>query len=614
MRLLGTTMAVVLVLGSAGGVDGPIRAKGPAPIDPQPSSAPTRVASSSLPNILLIVADDQTAATFSPKIMPTVFADLVDKGVRFARGYVETPACCPSRSQILTGLYGTHNGVGGNTDLLQRPTIVQALHDMGYRTSLAGKYLNGQSCNPIPEFDQWVCGSTPPASGYSLVDPDLDVDGTVQHFTGYSPDIEAEFTAGFIADTPPDQPFFAMFTPTTPHLPADDTRCNDLNLPPLRPPSYDEDTEATGKPAYLWRGPFTATEIADTDARYLTMARASRCLDDAVATVLDSLGAREQDTIVFYLSDNGFLYGQHRWKAKAAPYEEAVRMPFLIRYPALVPETEAFKTNALVENVDIASTIADLVGIPWGADGTSLVPLLTKQQTSVRSELLLEWCETGEPVCAVDQGNLPIVPSYFAVVDSTWKYVEYETGEKELYDLAQDRYELTNQAGDPQYAGTESSMAAKLASLKQAPPPDTTIVTGPRSPVPEGQFTYFSQSRFATAECRLDVGPNLGTWEGCGNQAATYAGLSAGDYVFNVRETDEFGVTDPTPASWPFAIADATEPIVSSRPLAATTAGAPGRAALAWPRSHRVPRPRLERLPSLPRSPTKARQDGSRRS
>src|SRR4051812_5692149 len=115
------------------------------------ATVPTR------PNILLIVSDDQSWATFDRALMPNVFRELVDQGVLFTRGYVDTSLCCPSRSQILTGLYGHHTGVDENAVPLLRPTVVQTLHDLGYRTMLAGKYLNSWPCNPRPEFDSWLC-------------------------------------------------------------------------------------------------------------------------------------------------------------------------------------------------------------------------------------------------------------------------------------------------------------------------------------------------------------------------------------------------------------------------------------------------------------------------
>ena len=79
----------------------------------------------------------------------------------FKRAYVNTSLCCPSRAQIITGLYEHHTGVDTNAVPLERPTIVEALHDIGYRTMLAGKYLNSWACTPRPEFDRWACVGTP---------------------------------------------------------------------------------------------------------------------------------------------------------------------------------------------------------------------------------------------------------------------------------------------------------------------------------------------------------------------------------------------------------------------------------------------------------------------
>src|SRR6266496_4100895 len=145
-------------------------------IRPEVNAAPA----ATKPNILVIVSDDQTWSTFSPDLNPSVYAQLVDKGVLFNRAYDVSPECCPSRSEILTGLYETHTGVDGNRIPLTRPTLVQKLHDTGYHTILSGKYLNSWPCTPRPEFDQWVCSD----ENSTLVDPTLNVNGTITHFTG----------------------------------------------------------------------------------------------------------------------------------------------------------------------------------------------------------------------------------------------------------------------------------------------------------------------------------------------------------------------------------------------------------------------------------------------
>ncbi len=441
---------------------------------------------------------------------------------------------------------------------------------------MAGKYLNSARCDPRPEFDQFVCQAAPPAPGYSLVDPLLDVNGTVQRLTGYAPDIEAQFTADFIADTPADQPFFAMFTPTTPHHPADDPRCQSEPVSPYRPPSYDEDTQGTGKPQYMQRGPLTPQEVADFDSVHERMTQATRCLDMAVGALLSSLGDREQDTLVIYLSDNGYLYGEHRRSGKQVPYEESVRVPFVVRFPALLPEAEPFTSDALVQNVDIAPTIADLVDMHWGADGLSFAPLLTGEASSIRDAARIEHCEAIFFPCEPNSKYPTRTPSFFGVVTPLYKYVEYVTGEKELYDLAIDPYEIVNHADDVLYVAVQLQLAGQLDSLTAPPEPDTTIVTGPSGVLPPNSyatFTYFSQSRFATYECRLDINGVEGTWGPCDGQSVTIGPLVDGEYVFNVRGTDENAVTDATPDTRAFSVLDASAPTttITSGPSDPTT-------------------------------------------
>jgi len=230
------------------------------------------------PNVLIILSDDQAWSTFSPTLMPTVYSQIVAQGALFTSGYVDTPVCCPSRAEILTGLYGHHTNVIYNISPLRKPTIVRALHDAGYRTGLFGKYLNSWPCWRRPEFDRWVCSGSG-KSDYSLVDPTLNVDGQWQKFDGYTTDILAGFLSDFVASTDPGQPFFALYAPTSPHLPANDDRYRSLPVDPPRSPSYDEPTFMDRKPHYMWRGPMPGNERWMIDVQYREMARAVRSLD-----------------------------------------------------------------------------------------------------------------------------------------------------------------------------------------------------------------------------------------------------------------------------------------------------------------------------------------------
>jgi N-acetylglucosamine-6-sulfatase len=527
-----------------------------------------------LPNILLLVSDDQAWSTFSSTLMPQVYAQLVDKGVLFTRAYVNNALCCPSRAQILTGLYEHHTGVDSNSAPLARPTFIEALHDLGYATSLTGKYLNSEPCTPQPYFDQWVCSSVRPSS-YTYRNPFLNVNGTWTHETGYTTDILANFTTTFIAATPDTQPFFAMYTPTSPHLPAHDDRCYSNLVDPYRPPNYDEDTQTDGKPAWIARPALSPSEVEYIDGLHHDMTTAVQCLDNSMATILNSLGTREDNTLVFYLSDNGVLYGEHRRWLKRDPYEPAINVPMVIRYPALVPEDQPFTSDALVENVDIAATIADVAGFKWGADGVSLVPLLTQQRTSVRHGLLFEECEGISYPCLPDvlAFTASDAPSSWGIVTSQYKYIDSLTGEKELYDLTADPWEMVNHDGDPNYLQIESNLQTRLAALKAEPTPDTTIISGPTGALDDraARFTYFSPSRFSTYQCRIDTNGVPGPWTPCNGGSVIEGPLGDGSYTFEVKGTNELGVTDPTPDTRDFTITGSGPDItITSAPPAHT--------------------------------------------
>ncbi|HEX2051505.1 MAG TPA: sulfatase-like hydrolase/transferase [Actinomycetota bacterium] len=522
-------------------------------------------------NVLLVVTDDQAWSTFSRTLMPSVHERIVDRGVLFERAYVNTPLCCPSRAQILTGLYGHHTEVDSNNRALTRPTIVDALHARGYRTAMAGKYLNGMPCDPRPEFDEWLCSNAHPHSTYTLQDPVLNDNGRWTEFEGLTTEIMAARLAEFIGSQS-DRPFFALFSPPSPHLPANDDRYSDLPVVVEHGAAYDADAAASGKPAYLHRGPLTASERFTIDYARRTMSRAARGLDDSIARVLDALAGREADTLVLFVSDNGYLYGEHRVTGKMVPYEEAVRVPMAVRFPRR--QAGAGDTSpALVSNVDIAPTIAAAAGFYWGGDGTSLLPLVDGTATTVRDAVLIEHCRGPTYPC---RGPTPPgVPAYAGIVEDRYKYLEYHTGERELYDLSTDPSELDNVAGDASVAGVETDLRARLGALTASPSPDTTLVSAPSGALDARSFeaTYFSQRRSTPFECRLDRNAQEGSWSPCDGGARLFGPLPDGDYVLSVAAVDDDGTRDASPAHASFSVHTSGPPVaIASQPPARSRA------------------------------------------
>jgi N-acetylglucosamine-6-sulfatase len=428
-------------------------------------------------NVVVIVSDDQTFESIphDPPAMPKLqrlIEDPAQHWIRFPNAFVDTPLCCPSRASILTGRYAHDTGVVSNTTgdrLDDTRTIATALQAAGYTTALVGKYLNGYpfgfAPTPPPGWDTWFAKLQGPQDsvyeGYALTD-----DGFTQPHGAtpedYSTDVYADAAADFIRTAPEDRPFFLLFTPMAPHAPWTPARRDAgtwrATLTP--PPSFDE-PDVSDKPAWVRRLPRLTPERSRTLRRdrrleYETLG----ALDDAVQRILDGLQARGalENTVVVYLTDNGFSFGEHRWVTKSCPYDECIRTPFFVRFPSADAGTNALP----VSNVDLAPTIAQLAnaGPPVRPDGRSIVPLL-RGRTPVR------W-----PSGALSQfhGDARI-PPWSELRTARYAYVEYRTGERELYDLEgslgrPDPYELRNVAGDPRYAGVERRLAVELRSAR----------------------------------------------------------------------------------------------------------------------------------------------------
>jgi N-acetylglucosamine-6-sulfatase len=145
-----------------------------------------------------------------------------------------------------------------------------------------------------------------------------------------------------------------------------------------------------------------------------------------------------------FVSDNGILLGEHRWRFKTVPYEEDIHVPLLIRDDRLGPMPPTVGDLAL--NIDLAPTIAQVAGVqsPAAMDGRSLLPLLRARAGRWRTGFTIE--------SASDVRLRRQAPSYCGYRTTRYMYVRYGTGEQELYDLRHDPFELTNVASDPSFA------------------------------------------------------------------------------------------------------------------------------------------------------------------
>ena len=429
------------------------------------------------PNIVLILTDDQDLGSLEH--MPRTRNLLARQGMTFGNHFVPLSLCCPSRATILTGLYPHNHKVYTNFppdggyerfDELghEQKTLAKALRAAGYRTALIGKYLNGYPGEESPAhvpagWDEWA--SPVKGSPYAAYRYTLNENGeAVKYGSGaeaYMTDVLAGKATAFVRSSAArGQPFFLFLSTYAPHKPSTPARRHaglfpDLKAP--RTPSFDE-ADARDKPDRLRRLPrLSAQQIGAIDALYRKQVLSLQAVDEAVAAVVKALTETGQlaGTYIFFTSDNGFHMGQHRLEpGKYTPYEPDVHVPLLVRGPGIPAGATA---TALTASVDLGPTIAELTGavLPFDADGRSLVPLLQgPSPTGWRQVVLLEQFEFPpappkaseilEPPDSQDEKALADYPAHLGLRTAAYKFVEYGTGEREVYDLRRDPDELTN--------------------------------------------------------------------------------------------------------------------------------------------------------------------------
>ncbi len=414
-------------------------------------------------NIVLIVTDDQRWDTL--RYMPWTRRLLGAKGVTFTHAFSGTPTCCPSRASILTGLYSHNHGVLSNeigaTAFSDRATLATWLKARGYRTALISKYLNRYTdLTPWPYvppgWDLWNAFKNVGYYDYALMEGRSEVAyGTDPG--EYSTDVLVRKAIDFV-QARADAPFFLYFAPYAPHrpyTPAPPDRA--LPVPAYaRPPSFDE-TDVSRKPAWVQALPPLGWTTARVEEIRRDQIRSLRSLDRALKALLEALAGagRLSDTVIIFTSDNGYAWGEHRWRGKACPYESCAHIPLVIRAPGIRPRVE----SGLVQLEDLAPSImAWSGGLHGRVDGASLAHLLVDPATPWRTALLIEELH-GDPGTKARW--------FSAVRTARYLYAEYLNGDSELYDLAVDPYELTNVVQAPAYAAARAGLRAILDRLRK---------------------------------------------------------------------------------------------------------------------------------------------------
>jgi arylsulfatase A-like enzyme len=474
------------------------------------------------PNVILILTDDLAVNDLNPRAlrhMPNLKSLLIDKGTTFDNAFVTNSLCCPSRATILRGQY-THNHEilsndpprGGFQKFRflghENSTMATWVKEQGYRTAFFGKYLNGYKETYIPPgWDEWY------AVTGNYLSHTFNENG---HLVNYEPesyydsDVMSDKASDYITRTAgPDPPFFTANRPflmwigtKAPHQPAtpaprDKKTYPDVSLP--RPPSFDE-KDVSDKPTWVSDNPPLSLE----QKRYMEELHRRRlqsmlAVDDMIGDLIGALhdSGELDNTYIVFTSDNGFHLGQHRLGAgKWTAYEEDIRIPLVVSGPG-VPEGRTLHHMVLTN--DLAPTFADLAGagIPSFVDGRSLKPLLTDEPTPLedwRKRFLIEAVAerdaerstfvnesevtpllTGDPLPNNWRKSSAMTaqsseewgrPWMKALRTNNYLYVEYKTGEHELYDLRKDPYELHNMYASASLE-LKQRLEAQLDALRQ---------------------------------------------------------------------------------------------------------------------------------------------------
>ncbi len=494
----------------------------------EPAPAPeAQQARQGRPNVVMIMADDMRVGDL--RWMPKTRHLLARKGARFANSFAPYPLCCPARASFLSGQYThnhhvwSHKAPYGFASFDDDSTLPVWLRRAGYNTLFVGKYLNGYGRQPLangnssvryepPGWTQWhasIDGGVPARSKrnggtYRYWDMTLNVNGTLEAHQGeYSTRLIGKRSTRLIKKfATRSRPFFMWASYVAPHNgrpheaddPRDVRRADGKKTHIVTPavpakvrgrfdsrirkaPGLPSEGDVSDKPAFIRNLP----PINKRERRAMREAARQRAesvsvLDSQVSRTVRALGATGElrNTIVMFTSDNGFFEGEHRMRqGKTLPYEPSLRTPLLMRGPGIphgVTRRSPFMT------IDFAPTILDAAGVRFrkSIDGEARLgiarhggggwkrPVLT--ETGPRSTVTTA-AEAG-PRLELDSNTRANKRYSVGVRTRRFLYVEYLSGEKELYDMRKDPRQVRSVVGQPRYRKEQRHLARILRDLR----------------------------------------------------------------------------------------------------------------------------------------------------
>lgn len=425
-----------------------------------------RIPGSGMPNIIYILSDDHRYDFMGfmgkPEFLKTPNLDrMAREGAHLQNAFVTTSLCSPSRASILTGMYSHKHGVVDNDSLVPSGNIFfpQYLQQIGYETAFMGKWhMGNESDEPRKGFNKWIS-----FKGQGVYyDPLMNEDGEHVQRKGYITDILTDYAVDYIREKSVSsgkdgKPFFlylshkavhAMFEPAERHKGRFDNEKIDYpDTMADTKENYEDKPRWVHAQRYGWHGVnYMYHGQIEFDAFYKRYCETILALDEGIGAVLNALTETGLDTntIVFYMSDNGFSLGEHGLIDKRQMYEESMRVPLLAYAPGLIsPST---KIHELVQNIDIAPTILELAGIrtPDDMDGRSFLPLLKGEEPDWRDRVFYEYFW---------ERPFPHTPTVFGVRTNKYKYMTFHGiwDIDELYDIENDPEEKHNLIDSPDH-------------------------------------------------------------------------------------------------------------------------------------------------------------------